>query len=41
MMAATEMVLEQPDTDEAMVTQEVCRMVYLYYSQFGETRTAG
>ncbi len=41
MMAATEMVLEQPDTDEAMVTQEVCRMVYLYYSQFGGDRTAG
>nr|WP_314435225.1 TetR/AcrR family transcriptional regulator [uncultured Brevundimonas sp.] len=41
MMAATEMVLEQPDTDEAMVTQEVCRMVYLYYSQFGGDRTVG
>lgn len=40
MMAATEMVLEQPDTDEAMVTLEVCRMVYLYYSQFGGDRRA-
>ncbi|PZU00143.1 TetR/AcrR family transcriptional regulator [uncultured Brevundimonas sp.] len=40
MMAATEMVLEQPDADEALVTQEVCRMVCLYYSQFagGKTR---
>lgn len=31
MYAATEMVLEQPDADEALVTREVCRMVSLYY----------
>lgn len=31
MYAATEMVLEQPDVDEAAVTREVCRMVSLYY----------
>jgi AcrR family transcriptional regulator len=34
MFAATEMVLEEPDVDEALVTREVCSMVCLYYSRF-------
>ncbi|GIK48808.1 MAG: TetR family transcriptional regulator [Alphaproteobacteria bacterium] len=30
--AASEMVLEQPEVDEALVTREVCRMMALYYA---------
>jgi AcrR family transcriptional regulator len=39
MYAATEMVLEQPDADEALVTREVCRMVSLYYDDLIQNPT--
>ena len=36
MYAATEMVLEEPDQDEARITEEVCWMVALYYNRLSE-----
>ncbi|WP_156467007.1 MULTISPECIES: TetR/AcrR family transcriptional regulator [unclassified Phenylobacterium] len=40
MYAATEMVLEEPDQDEARVNEEVCWMVALYYNRLAERRAA-
>lgn len=36
MYAATEMVLEEPDQDEARINEEVCWMVALYYNRLAE-----
>lgn len=41
MYAATEMVLEEPDQDEARVNEEVCWMVALYYNRLAERHAAG
>ncbi len=40
MYAATEMVLEEPDQDEARVNEEVCWMVALYYNRLAERHAA-
>jgi AcrR family transcriptional regulator len=36
MYAATEMVLEEPDQDEARINEEVCWMVALYYNRLAQ-----
>jgi len=41
MYAATEMVLEEPDQDEARINEEVCWMVALYYNRLAEQHAAG
>ena len=40
MYAATEMVLEEPEQDEARVNEEVCWMVALYYNRLAERHAA-
>lgn len=40
MYAATEMVLEEPDQDEARINEEVCWMVALYYNRLAEQHAA-
>lgn len=40
MYAATEMVLEEPDQDEARINEEVCWMVALYYNRLAQQHPA-